>query len=135
MRQRRANLGCIATEFRVTWYSNCLRYWAANTNNSTVFIMCVTPEATTPGHRSTTLVCWNTVHVSKSAFAESPSSVEKTLIQLFDGGVQKLAFGVRHPCTVTCSARAMVKTHSDTLRSTLEAIYRCTLLEAERLYL
>jgi hypothetical protein len=56
LKQRRAKLGCIATEFGVTWYSNCVRYWVANTNNSTVFTTFVTPEATAPGHRSTTIL-------------------------------------------------------------------------------
>jgi len=80
LRQHRAQLGCIATEFGVTWYSNCIRYWTANTNDSTVSIMCVTPQATASGHRSTTIVWWNTtVHVSKITFAESPSSDGKTL--------------------------------------------------------
>jgi hypothetical protein len=68
LRRCRAKLSCSATEFGVTWCSNCIRYWAANTNNNTVFIMCVTSQATDPGHRSTTTVWWNTtVHVSKSA--------------------------------------------------------------------
>ena len=60
LRRLRAKLGCTAAEFGVTWLSNCIQYWAANTNNNTVFIMCGTLQATAPGHRNTTIVQGNT---------------------------------------------------------------------------